>query len=185
METSASAAFVPVAAALQNPSKPPQATATLHKRPAAANRHESPPPHPKRQKLHGEAEQASNTTLEASCTSVATEQHAKPTIDLQQDNTQKRAPQLGSATHQAKEDDEGTSSVNEDDEEADESLGDDSDAGGQLGNVSIADSSKEVMSDVMLHALKDAIQHRLKQYATPSTAGDQKALKEAQTAALR
>lgn len=76
-----------------------------------------------------------------------------------------------------------------DNEDEDESLGVESDMesdnGAQLGNISIADSSEEVLSSAMLHALKAAIQRRLQQYKQPSMTADRKALKIAEASGSR
>ena len=140
-------------------------------------------PTSKRTKTCSNIDQDQLTSTTASATSSQTE--AVSTCAKQgQAHSSARATQGGSIIHQAgstHEEAEGDSS-----DDADESLGDDSEAEGpELGNVSIADSSEETLSNAMLHALKDAIQNRLQQYASPSIEPDQQALEKAQAAARR
>lgn len=170
--------------AVQEQPELPQPTTGSHKRSNTASSSDHTLPTSKRSKTcsHIDQDQLNSTT--ASATSSRTEAELNVCAKQGQTHSSACASRGGSIKHEAGSTDEEAEGDSSD--EADESLGDDSEPEGpELGNVSIADSSEETLSNAMLHALKDAIQNRLQQYASPSIEPDQQALEKAQAAAGR
>lgn len=178
-EAPTSAAFVPVPADMQAGSELPAATPALHTRSAGSSSSDETLPQTKRQKLdpvHDHNQQANHVPANTTSAADASDSFTDTIGPGSKNGVKRHASQPADVTNESEE--EGGLSSQED-----ESLGNDSE-GGQLGNISIADSSEDVLSHAMLHALEAAIQHRLQQYATPSVDAEQKALKRTQEAAV-